>query len=158
MPTSTACSTTKTYTVPRGTDLPDINVWLALDFEDHPHHRRASRYWYEEAREQVSFCRTTALGFLRLCCNPLATGNKPLSSLEAWDRYQSFRRLPEIQIVAEPLHCEDFLQGWVTPQVRAPGFWTDAYLAAFALAGGLRLVSFDAGLANFDGLDFLLLS
>jgi len=33
--------------------------------------------------------------------------------------------------------------------------WTDAYLAAFAKAGGLRLVSFDGDFVHFDGLDLL---
>ena len=34
---------------------------------------------------------------------------------------------------------------------------TDAYLAAFALSAGLRLVTFDQGFALFPGLDLLLL-
>jgi predicted nucleic acid-binding protein len=33
--------------------------------------------------------------------------------------------------------------------------WTDAYLAAFATAGGYRLVSFDAGFARYPGLAWL---
>jgi predicted nucleic acid-binding protein len=33
--------------------------------------------------------------------------------------------------------------------------WTDAYLAAFAITSGSRLVSFDADFARFPGLHFL---
>jgi hypothetical protein len=33
----------------------------------------------------------------------------------------------------------------------------DAYLAAFALAGGYRLVTIDAGFTQFAGLDLVLL-
>ena len=36
-------------------------------------------------------------------------------------------------------------------------FWTDAYLAAFALTAGMRLVSFDSGFTRFKDLDCLIL-
>ena len=45
--------------------------------------------------------------------------------------------------------------------LNAPGFhardWTDAWLASLALTAGCRMVSFDAGFAQYDSLDFLLL-
>lgn len=40
----------------------------------------------------------------------------------------------------------------------SPNLWTDAYLAAFAKSGGLRLVSFDRGFTRFSGLALLVLS
>ncbi len=33
--------------------------------------------------------------------------------------------------------------------------WTDAYLAAFAVSGGLRMVSCDGVFHRFPGLEFL---
>jgi predicted nucleic acid-binding protein len=39
-----------------------------------------------------------------------------------------------------------------------PGFWTDAYLAAFARAGGLGLVTFDRDFRRYAGLDLTLLA
>lgn len=38
------------------------------------------------------------------------------------------------------------------------GHWTDALLAAFALVGGSRLVSFDGDFARYAGLGFLKIS
>jgi predicted nucleic acid-binding protein len=35
------------------------------------------------------------------------------------------------------------------------GSWTDAYLAAFAMASGSRLVTFDAHFHRYPGLEFL---
>jgi len=35
------------------------------------------------------------------------------------------------------------------------GGWTDAYIAALALASGYRLVAFDADFCRFPGVDFL---
>ena len=40
----------------------------------------------------------------------------------------------------------------------SPRLWTDAYLAAFALAGGHRLVTFDQDFLRFPGLEVLRLS
>ncbi|NDD70110.1 MAG: VapC toxin family PIN domain ribonuclease, partial [Synechococcaceae bacterium WB9_4xC_028] len=37
-------------------DLPDLNVWLALTTPDHVHHKRAVRYWEQDAAEQILFC------------------------------------------------------------------------------------------------------
>ena len=48
--------------------LLDINTWIALTLESHPHHQ-AARHWYGDvtlARGDLVFCRQTELGFLRL--------------------------------------------------------------------------------------------
>ncbi len=39
----------------------------------------------------------------------------------------------------------------------SPKIWMDAYLAAFALAGGYQMVTTDAAFKQFRGLDLLLL-
>ena len=39
----------------------------------------------------------------------------------------------------------------------SPTLWMDAYLAAFALAGGYRMVTTDTGFRQFSGLDLVLL-
>jgi toxin-antitoxin system PIN domain toxin len=136
-------------------DLLDINVWLALSFEDHPHHARARQYWYDEAVEEQAFCSITALGFLRLCTNDTVMAGQPLSVSEAWAAYAAYRELPEVILVAEPVGCEAVLAAWATGDAFTSRLWTDAYLAAFATAGDLRLVSFDGDFARFDGLHFL---
>jgi hypothetical protein len=136
-------------------DLPDLNVWLAFSVADHTHHQRARDYWYEEAADQLAFCRLTALGFLRLSTNAKAMGGQPLTVSQAWQSYRAFRQLPEVLLAAEPEGCEDWLERWALGKSPAPGQWTDAYLAAFAKAGGLRLVSFDGDFTRFDGLELL---
>ena len=55
-------------------DLPDLNVWLALACPDHSHHRQALHYWEQQAAEQVLFCTVTALGLVRLVCQPKLMG------------------------------------------------------------------------------------
>lgn len=136
-------------------DLPDINVWLALAVADHAHHHRARSYWYEEAGDRLAFCRVTSLGFLRLVTNASVMGGKPLTVPQAWQAYGDFRRLPEILLVSEPEDCEAWLERWALGGRTPHRQWTDAYLAAFASAGGLRLVSFDGDFTRFEGLNLL---
>jgi toxin-antitoxin system PIN domain toxin len=136
-------------------DFPDVNVWLAFSAADHLHHERARRYWYEESADQLAFCRVTALGFLRLATNSAAMGGQPLTISQAWHAYTAFRRLPEVVLAPEPGGCEATLESWALNKGFTPRQWTDAYLAAFAKAGNLRLVSFDGDFSRFEGLDFL---
>ena len=50
--------------------LPDINLWLALAFEVHVHHRQASAWFGSLPSAGAAFCRFTQQGFLRLATNP----------------------------------------------------------------------------------------
>lgn len=136
-------------------DLPDVNVWLAFSVADHAHHQRARRYWYEESAGQLAFCRVTGLGFLRLSTNKMAMAGKPLTVPQAWQAYAAFRRLPDVILVDEPENCETWLEHWAMGKSPTPRQWTDAYLAAFARAAGLRLVSFDGDFKGFESLDLL---
>jgi toxin-antitoxin system PIN domain toxin len=140
-------------------DLLDINVWLALAVQEHPHHTVAHQYWGEVQTQHAAtrspfvwFCRVTMLGMVRLLCQPKAVGPGALSLSAAWALHQQYRALPQIGLLAEPAGCEAPLQRWVSP---ADGnelparLWTDAYLAAVAQSAGLRLVSFDRDFQRF---------
>jgi predicted nucleic acid-binding protein len=47
---------------------------------------------------------------------------------------------------------EHRLAAFIAADAVTPGLWTDAYLAAFALSAGLRMVSFDSDFGRFAGL------
>ena len=135
-------------------DLPDINVWLALVDETHVHHPAAKDYWDRQSAPRMAFCRVTMLGFLRLSTSSQVL-SKPLSTREAWHVYGQFLALPVIRFLTEPGHIDRRFAA-LTVDVRLPHrLWTDAYLAAFALSAGCRIVSFDADFQRFDGLDWL---
>jgi predicted nucleic acid-binding protein len=51
------------------------------------------------------------------------------------------------------LHWRNFTQG----QRSSPKIWTDAYLAAFAQAGGYGLATFDKGFTQYQGLKAIIL-
>ena len=143
--------------MPARIDLPDVNFWLGYSVADHVHHERAKAYWHDVSAERVAFCRITALGFLRLSTNANVMAGAPLSVAEAWRAYVALRRAPEIELAAEPADCEAAIERIVLGAVLPARMWTDAYLAAFAISGKMRLISFDADFGRFDGLDFLLL-
>lgn len=140
--------------MPSGIDLLDVNVWLALTAPHHAHHQRAQQYWTEEARNQVAFCRVSALGYLRLCTNGAVMAGHPLTVAQAWQSYTALRQLPEVLLMPEPDACEAQLADWVSAGVFQSKHLTDAYLAAFAAAANGRLVSFDRDFGRFPGLEF----
>jgi toxin-antitoxin system PIN domain toxin len=138
-------------------DLLDVNLWLALVDKRHVHHPVAKAYWSQNGVTQFAFCRITMLGLLRLSTSPKAVVN-PKTNAEAWAIYHDFRALPNIQFLAEPAGLDAHFQALTTQAALPHRLWTDAYLAAFAIASGCRLVSFDADFARFPGLTFLHLS
>jgi len=59
-------------------------------------------------------------------------------------------------LLEEPQGLDDVLRKLVQNGI-TPRLWTDAYLAAFAMAGGLQLVTFDQDFRRFQGLSCILL-
>ena len=138
-------------------DLPDLNVWLALAWPGHSHHQRAVQYWEQQAADQVLFCTVTALGLVRLVCQPKLMGTAVRTPGEASSLLDALCQQPGVQLAA-PEH-----DGWEIfhQLLRGDGLparlCTDAHLAALAIANGWRLVSFDRDFERFAGLQRLLL-
>ena len=135
-------------------DLPDINVWLALVDETHGHHPAAKDYWHAMSSPAIAFCRVTMLGFLRLSTRSRVL-SKPLSPREAWDTYRQFLALPLIHFLPEPPSVESRFAALTAGTLLPHHLWTGAYLAAFALAEGCRIIPFDTDFQRFPSLDFL---
>jgi uncharacterized protein len=135
-------------------DLPDVNVWLALAVQEHPHHRAARAYWQGAAQTRAWFCRITMLGLVRLLTQPRVMGDGAMAAHEAMAVHARWMALPEVGLHPEPPGCDDVLNGLVSPTLPAR-LLTDTYLAAFATAAGLRLVSFDADFQRFEALTLL---
>ena len=138
--------------------LPDINVWLALAFEAHYHHKTA-RDWFEKRdSEDCYLCRLTQTGFMRLATNTMVFKRETLTLSEAWSCYDSFLSDHRIEYSQEPLGLEHLWREYTMLEQYSPKVWNDAYLAAFARAGELTLVTFDKGFTHFKNLDLNLLS
>ncbi|MDQ6681161.1 MAG: PIN domain-containing protein [Pseudomonadota bacterium] len=130
-------------------DLLDVNVWLALAIEEHPHHRIAAAYWAREAGTARFFCRVSAMSLVRLLSHPRLMGNKPLTLTKAWALYRRFSALPGVAMLVEPDGLDNGLGAMVTPKL-PPRLFTDAYFAALAHAANARLVTFDRDFERFE--------
>ncbi|WP_295400132.1 TA system VapC family ribonuclease toxin [uncultured Thiocystis sp.] len=136
------------------TDLPDINVWLALVDENHIHHTTAKRYWRDQLTDQAAFCRITMLGLLRLSTQPRVL-SRTLTHEEAWRIYRQYLDNPAVCFLAEPASTEAQFAALSLGGDLPHRLWTDTYLAAFAMTTGCRFVSFDSDFKRFSGLNFL---
>jgi toxin-antitoxin system PIN domain toxin len=104
------------------------------------------------------FCRTTQQGFLRLSTNRKAFGSRTLTPVEAWQKYEIFLSDSLVSYFDEPADVETHWRRFTQNATTSSGDWTDSYLAAFALAGNLELISFDRSLANYPGVRCSVLS
>ena len=77
---------------------------------------------------------------------------------QAWAAYQAL--LADDRIVLrseEPAGLEALWRRFAVRGTASPKLWMDAYLAAFALSGGFRMVTTDAAFKQLGGLDLELL-
>ena len=141
--------------------LADVNVWLATLVEEHPHHDAATGWWREKvlpASEDVAFCRLTQLGLLRLLSSERVMGRQRMDHAHAWAVFGEVAAQASVKFLEEPTGLDEALADLCRRQRSSPGFWSDAYLAAFARAGQYRFATFDRGFRRFEGLDLVLLS
>lgn len=138
-------------------DLLDVNVWLALVIEEHPHHPAAVAYWSSHQGAPKYFCRLSAMSFVRLLTNPKLMASAPLELSGAWALYERFAELPGVGLLGEPDGVDAALASLIEPGLPSRLF-TDAYFAALALTSGFRLVTFDRDFNRFSGLQLAHLS
>jgi uncharacterized protein len=131
--------------------LPDVNVWLALVFDTHLHHRSAMAWINGITDETACFCRLTQQGFLRLSNNPKVFPNDAVTAAEAWRLYDTTVSDPRVTFADEPIGLEPAWRGLTEVRPFSPKLWNDAYLSAFAETGGFEVVTFDQGFSQFKG-------
>ncbi len=133
-------------------DLPDVNVWLALTFESHRHHPEAARWFNGLTAEGCSFCRLTQQGFLRLATNPAAFREEAVTLKQAWELYGRFIKDERVIFSDEPPEAERHWRRFTSEESWSPKVWSDAWIAACALAGGLRVITFDQAFTRYRGV------
>jgi len=128
--------------------LPDLNVWLALHYERHEHHKIA-RAWFDslDERHTLVFCRQTQLGFFRLLTLTANMGADARTQRQCWMIYEEWLAGGRAVLRPEPDGIEPVLRAGTSAAEPAPKTWMDAYLAAFAETGDLTLVTLDKALA-----------
>ncbi len=142
----------------------DTSVWLAAIFEQHPFHRIGRQALRQATSAQPAvFCRATQQSVLRLMSTAgiaKSYGEPPLTNQGALMTLDALQALPQVAWRDEPPGVFGLWRTLAALDIASPKVWMDAYLAAFAIAGGLRMVTLDRDFKNFvpQGLELALLN
>ena len=142
----------------------DSNVWIAVTFPMHPFHAVALMALEAATTDEPAvFSRATQTSFLRLATTPQLLRQYDAENLTNRDALAGLQILlssPAVQEMDEPPGTATLWQQLATRDTASPKVWMDAYLAAFAIAGDLRLVTLDSDFKAFvsQGLDLVLLN
>jgi len=90
----------------------------------------------------------TQLGLLRLLTNQSAMGKDVLTQSEAWGAFDAFLANPANRMIEEPRGIDPVFRRYTDRNEASTKQWADGYLAAFAMAAGIQLVTFDRALAG----------
>jgi hypothetical protein len=140
--------------------FPDIDLWIALRWDGHVHHRRAAE-WFNalDDKGRVFFCRFTQLGLLRLLSSAAVMGNDVMTQRAAWLAYAAqWQEDERVGFLDEPVDLEARFRALTRLRHPAPKDWADSYLAAFAGTSALTLVTFDTALKSKAARAILLTS
>jgi len=138
--------------------LCDTNILLALCYDRHIHHRAALAWLDGQNERAVVLCRMIQLSLLRLLNNATVMGEDVCSQSQAWVAYDRVLADERFVFQTEPPYLEPALRRLTQANTVSPHLWQDAYLAAFAMASGQELVSFDRGFQSVAGLRLILLA
>jgi len=125
--------------------LLDINVLIALSWNNHVHHAAAKRWFAANRSQQWATCPLTQCGFVRISCNPKIIG----AVIRSTDAAASLRSL-----ISQPGHVfwqdELSILDKLIPieKIRGHRQVTDAYLFALSLHHAGRFATFDQGVAS----------
>jgi uncharacterized protein len=141
----------------------DSNVWIGLSFTAHGFHEVANAALGDCSPSiPAIFCRSTEQSFLRLASTPTLLRQYHNLGLTHSDIVKILLRLHSLKNVAHADEPPDTKALWLhlaDRQTASPKLWMDAYLAAFAISGNFRFVTFDKDFRQFEphGLDLHLL-
>ncbi|RIK07996.1 MAG: VapC toxin family PIN domain ribonuclease [Acidobacteria bacterium] len=137
--------------------LLDVNVLVAAQRDDHPHHLRV-RQWLDTflaGNESFGIPGVVAAGFIRVTTHRRIF-KVPTPVTEAFNFLRALRAQPlHVSISPGDRHLEIFEE--ICQEADVSGDLTlDAYIAAIAVESGCSLVSLDRDFARFDRLDWRL--
>lgn len=133
--------------------LADVNVLVALLHARHIASSSANA-WLDRQEEprSIALCRVAQMGTLRLLTNPAWLAGDVLTARQVWDGWDLMCSDGRFYEAPEPAGIEDAWRALTSPLPLGQQADTDAYLAAFAIAGGYRFVTFDLGFRKFEDL------
>ncbi|MEO5913184.1 MAG: TA system VapC family ribonuclease toxin [Luteolibacter sp.] len=141
----------------------DSNIWVSVTFAGHPFHKPAKTELLRATRRNpVCITRAIEHSWLRLITtaavqkssgSPSFTNSDAIATLEFW------LSNPRVTTIDEPPGTRALWLQLADRPTASPKVWMDAYLAAFAISGNLRFVTFDSDFSQYRnyGLELELL-
>jgi toxin-antitoxin system PIN domain toxin len=126
--------------------LLDVNALIALGWNAHSHHDTMVDWFNQHAREGWATCAFTQAGFVRVLSQP-ALGAAASTVAELAQALERNLAHPAHRLLALDFDFADVL-ACCTGGVVGHRQVTDAYLLTAAVRGGMRLLTFDNGLAT----------
>lgn len=132
--------------------LADVNFLVALGHGAHQHAARAAAWLGRQTGSPaVALCRVSQMGFLRILTNRSWLQSEVRTAAEAWSAWATILADDRFVFLDEPPGLE---RGWRELTSGLPSgrsVETDGYLAAFALAADLPVLTFDRAFGSgFD--------
>ena len=138
--------------------LADVNVLLPLLVRHHEHHKTGLRWFDGLAPEEGVLCRFVQLALIRLLGNRSVMGEYAVSASAAWELMEALMEDERLIFAAEPTLVNSILPGLLKYPVPTNKLVGDAYLAAFSMAGQMRLATVDKGFKQFRGVNLELIA
>ena len=132
--------------------LCDVNLLLALVFEEHVAHRVTVEWSDARENDSLILCRPTQVSLLRLLSNRAIMGEKACAQKQAWEVYDALIADPRFVFRGDEQTLESHFRKLTQQSIVAPKLWHDAYLAAYCLAHGWTMATLDSGFREFPGL------
>lgn len=126
--------------------LLDVNALVALAWDSHVHHAAIRRWFIAHSSGGWATCPITESGFVRVSSNRKALPS-PISTVAAREVLARLRSAGRHRFVPDDVSMVD-------PDVPAVAGYrqvTDAHLLTLARRTGMRVLTFDAGLAQLGG-------
>jgi uncharacterized protein len=140
------------------TFLADVNFIIAILHARHAHSARAVSWLEGQQRARsILLCRVVQMGVLRILTNARWLGKEALSTADVWQAWDLLLSDDRFARTQEPGGLEVEWRRLTRNLPPGQSAETDTYLAAFAVAGGHHVLTFDRDFERFEGVDALVL-
>src|SRR3954470_19032995 len=126
--------------------LLDVNALVALAWDSHVHHARMREWFTTYGQAGWATCPVTESGFVRVSSNPKVLPS-PIGVAAARAVLAALKTAGAHRFLADDVSLSDS----DVPGILGYRQVTDAHLLTLARRRGVRLVTFDAGLARLAG-------
>jgi hypothetical protein len=99
--------------------------------------------WFAQQQHGLTLCRVTQMSLLRSLSNPAVMGTDVANRSTAWNVVDQLKADDRVDWADEPVGLEQVWRALSALDDNSHKLWTDDYLAAFAQAGDLSLVTLD---------------